>query len=332
MIISRTPVRISFFGGGTDYPDYYLRKSGAVLGTAINKYMYVSLNQLSECFEYKIRVGYSKSELVNSVDQIIHPSVRECLRYMNNIKGYLDIHIFSDLPAKTGLGSSSAFTVGFLNALYALKGKIVSKHQLADEARHIEQKLIPENVGSQDQFHAAFGGFNVIEFDGFGVRVRPVVITKEKKEALNRSMMVFYTGISRFASDVVKEQIDNTRSQSKDSYLEQMYQMVFTAEKIIAEKDEQSMIQELGTLLDEGWKLKKSLSSKVSTVTIDEMYDVAKKAGALGGKISGAGSGGFFTLFVPENKQENVRKALGQLLEVQCRFEEEGSQIIYYKN
>ncbi|QQR80448.1 MAG: kinase [Deltaproteobacteria bacterium] len=331
MIISRTPVRISFFGGGTDYPDYYQRYPGAVLGTTINKYVYVSLNQLSRFFEYKIRVGYSKSELVNDISEVIHPSVRECLRHME-IDGHLDIHIFSDLPAKTGLGSSSAFTVGFLHSLHTLKGQVVSKEQLADEARHIEQKLIPENVGSQDQFHAAFGGMNIIEFDESRIRVRPVIITNQKKKLLDDSMMVFYTGISRFASDVVKEQVDNTKSKSKDTYLNRMYNMVFEAEKIISTASSETVIKNLGELLHESWELKKELSSKVTNSTIDDMYAAARKAGAYGGKISGAGGGGFLTLFVEPAHQESVRRALHSHLEVDFHFEDNGSRIIYLNN
>lgn len=330
MIISRTPVRISFFGGGTDYADYYQRFPGAILGTTINKYVYVSLNQLSEFFEYKIRVGYSKSELVNSIGEILHPSVRECLRFMN-VEGHLDIHIFSDLPAKTGLGSSSAFTVGFLHCLYALKGQMVSQQKLAEEACHIEQNLIGENVGSQDQYHAAYGGLNIIEFSLKGIRVRPVVITREKKELLNHSMMVFYTGISRYASDVVSEQVQNTRSQSKDHYLSQMYKMVFEAEKIISSTSLSHIVVELGALLHKGWELKKSLSTKVSNSTIDEIYEKARRAGACGGKISGAGGGGFLTLLVEPERQETVRLALKDFLEVRFHFEEDGSQIIYLK-
>ena len=331
MIISRTPVRISFFGGGTDYRHYYERFPGAVLGTTINKYVYVSLNQLSEFFEYKIRVGYSKSELVNSIDEILHPSVRECLRFMK-VDGHLDIHIFSDLPAKTGLGSSSAFTVGFLHCLYALKGQMVSKQQLAQEARYIEQDLIPENVGSQDQYHAAYGGLNVIEFSADNIHIRPLVVSRQKKEILEKSMMVFYTGISRFASDLVKEQIDNTRSQSKDHYLVRLYHMVFEAEKIISDVSPSDMVKKLGLLLDESWELKKSLSSKVSNGMIDEIYRKARQAGACGGKISGAGGGGFLTLLVEPEYKEQVRRALKDFLEVHFCFEEDGSRIIYLKN
>src|SRR3990167_10521117 len=194
MIISRTPVRISFFGGGTDYPAFYERLPGAILGTTINKYTYVSINTLSEFFEHKIRIGYSKTELVKNLDEILHPSIRECLKH-KNISGNLDIHIFSDLPAKTGLGSSSSFTVGFLNALYALQGKIVTKQALAQEACHVEQQLIKENVGSQDQFHSAFGGFNIIEFDKQNIKVRPLIISKEKLKILEDHLMIFYTGL-----------------------------------------------------------------------------------------------------------------------------------------
>ncbi len=330
MIISRTPVRISFFGGGTDYPDYYSEADGAILGTTINQYVFVSLNRLSQFFEYKIRVSYSKSELVNTIDEIVHPSVRECLRFMK-AEGYLDIHHFSDLPAKTGLGSSSAFTVGFLQCLYALKGKVVSRERLADEARHIEQSLIAENVGSQDQYHAAFGGLNVMEFSKKGIRVRPLVISPSKKKALEASMMVFYTGISRFASEVVKEQVDNTKAKIKNNTLQRMYRMVFEAEKIVSDHSEEAMVRKLGELLDEGWELKKTLSTKVSNPTIDEMYRAAKTAGAYGGKLAGAGGGGFLTFFVHPKDQEAVRKALQPLLEVKFRFEENGSQIIYLK-
>ncbi len=331
MIISRTPVRVSFFGGGTDYREYYERESGAVLGTTINKYIYVSLNELSDFFEYKIRVAYSKSELVNSIADIVHPSVRECLKFMN-IDGNLDIHIFSDLPAKTGLGSSSAFSAGFLHCLYAMKGKLVSKQQLAAEVRYIEQQMIHENVGSQDQYHTSFGGLNIIEFNRERVLVRPVVISREKRDLLEKSTMVFYTGLSRFASEVVKEQIDNTKSRSKDSCLKRMGQMVFEAEKIISDISIDQMMKKLGELLHEGWELKKTLSGKISNSSINDMYSKALEAGAYGGKISGAGAGGFLMLFVDPACQKEVRRALSNFLELECRFEDEGSQIIYLKN
>ncbi|NGX30580.1 MAG: D-glycero-alpha-D-manno-heptose 7-phosphate kinase [Candidatus Anoxychlamydiales bacterium] len=331
MIISRTPVRISLFGGGTDYPAFYERHSGIVLGTTINKYTYVSVNTLSEFFEHNIRIGYSKTELVKKPEEIVHPSIRECLIH-KNISGNLDIHIFSDLPAKTGLGSSSSFTVGFLNALYAIEGTKTSKQQLALEACHVEQKLIKENVGSQDQFHAAYGGLNVIEFNPNHINVRPVIISLEKLQLLENSLIIFYTGLTRFASDVVKEQIDKTKTKSNDTYLLQMRDMVKTAEDIISTSSEDDMIKDLGLLLDESWQLKKQLSSKISNSKIDESYSKAKKAGAYGGKLCGAGSGGFLAILAPDNKKSEIRENLKNLLEVDFKFENQGSTIIYMKD
>ncbi|NGX63721.1 MAG: D-glycero-alpha-D-manno-heptose 7-phosphate kinase [Candidatus Anoxychlamydiales bacterium] len=331
MIISRTPVRISFFGGGTDYPAYYQRHSGAVLGTTINKYTYVSVNTLSEFFDHNIRIGYSKTELVKKPHEIIHPSIRECLLH-KNIDGNLDIHIFSDLPAKTGLGSSSSFTVGFLNALYALRGTKTSKQKLAEEAIHVEQKLIKENVGSQDQFHAAYGGLNIIKFDSNSINVSPVIISKEKLKIFQNSLMIFYTGLTRFASDVVKEQIDKTESKSNDDYLLKMHDMVYEAENLISHSSLEDFIKDLGSLLDESWQLKKQLSSKISNSKIDEAYQIAKQAGAYGGKLCGAGSGGFLALLAPENKKNEIRENLKNLLEVDFKFENQGSTIIYMKD
>jgi len=331
MIISRTPVRISLFGGGTDYPDYYNRNKGAILGTTINKYTYVSVNTLSEFFEHKIRIGYSKTELVKNVDDIIHPSVRECLKH-KNIDENLDVHIFADLPAKTGLGSSSSFTVGFLNALYALEGLKISKHSLAKEACHVEQNLIKENVGSQDQFHAAFGGFNVIEFEKDYINVRPLIISTEKLKILKDNLMIFYTGLTRFASNVVKEQIEKTKTKSNDHYLLKMHEMVYEAENIISNDSNDIFIKKLGCLLDESWNLKKQLSSKISNQIIDDAYNIAKNNGAYGGKLCGAGSGGFLAIIAPLNKQKNIKEKLKNLLEVDFEFENQGSTIIYMKD
>ncbi|MCH9634277.1 MAG: D-glycero-alpha-D-manno-heptose 7-phosphate kinase [Chlamydiae bacterium] len=331
MIISKTPVRISFFGGGTDYPSYYLKKNGAVLGTTINQYIYLSLNSLSPFFDYKIRVGYSKSEVVNSLDEIQHPSVRECLKYAELFEG-LDIHIFADLPARTGLGSSSAFTVGLLNALNAYKGKKSLKALLAEKALYVEQKLIQEKVGSQDQYHAAYGGLNVIEFSKEGVQVRPVIISNEKKTLLDNSLMLFYTGVKRYAEDILEEQITKTKSAENNSNLELMHEMVFEAESIISQLPPTEMLIELGHLMDQGWQLKRKLSSKISNNHIDELYSKAKLAGAYGGKLCGAGRGGFLLLMVPIDKQNSVREALSPLREVKFGFENEGSSIIYYNH
>jgi D-glycero-alpha-D-manno-heptose-7-phosphate kinase len=330
MIISRTPVRLSFLGGGTDFPRYYERHRGAVLGTTIDKYVYVSLNRLSPFFDYKIRVAYSKSELVNSVEEIAHPSVRECLRF-RNINGFLDVHFFSDLPARTGLGSSSSFTVGFLNALYALEGRLVPKKQLADEAIHIEQKMIKENVGSQDQVHASHGGLNVIEFGADGIKIQPLVISREKRELLEQAVMIFYTGETRYAHDVHEEQVSRTESGANDGFLKHMYDSVWKAVEIVSAAEPEAMIETLGRLLHENWLVKKSLASRVSNSLIDGLYERAVAAGAYGGKITGAGGGGFMAFIVPPDRRDQVRNALSGLLEVKFRFEDQGSTIIYMK-
>lgn len=329
MIISRTPVRVSFFGGGTDYREYFERKGGAVLGTTINKYLYVSLNRLSEFFTYKIRVSYSKSELVNHIDEIKHPSTREVLRF-KNVNGYIDIHIFSDLPSQTGLGSSSSFTVGFLNAIYAIQGIRVSKQHLAEEAIHIEQDMVKEKVGCQDQVHAAYGGLNIIEFSKAKISVRPVIISQEKGNLLQESSMFFYTGLTRYSSEILKEQIDATNSCSNDKYLGKMHQMVYEAEQIISDENPEYMIKRLGKLLHESWNLKKCLSSQITNDVIDNAYSKAIQAGAYGGKLAGAGRGGFLFLLTPKSRQQAVRKALSGLLEVDFKFENEGTKIIYF--
>ena len=328
MIISKTPVRISFFGGGTDYPSYYLNHSGAVLGTTIDKYIYISLNKLSPFFDYNIRIGYSKSELVNSIGEIQHPSIRECLRYYE-IEDSLDIHIFADLPARTGLGSSSAFTVGFLKALDLYTGRHSTQEELAHKALYIEQQLIGEKVGSQDQCHAAYGGFNLFEFSKQSINVTPVEIQDVNKSLLNDSLMLFFTGVKRYAEDILDEQIKKTQSSQNDQYLKQMYEMVFKAKTILEQHPQEGFLKAFGQLLDESWNLKKQLSSKISSSHIDDLYHKALEAGAKGGKLCGAGFGGFLLLVVPEMNQDRVRKALHPLMEVPLNFEESGSQIIY---
>ncbi|MBS3905132.1 MAG: hypothetical protein KGZ39_07390 [Simkania sp.] len=331
LIISRTPVRISLFGGGTDYPGYYSRHVGAVLGTTIDKYTHVSISTPGNYFDHRIRIGYSKTELVKTFDEIEHPSIRECLK-LKNCDSNLDIHIFSDLPAKTGLGSSSSFTVGFLNALYALRGMKVSKQVLAEEACFVEQELIRENVGSQDQFHAAFGGVNVIEFNADNKQIRPVIATPKRLKIFEEHLLLFYTGLTRYASEILKEQMERTHSLTNDAYLKRMYEMVFIAEDIIAHEAEDTMMSSLGRLLDESWSLKKQLSSKISNPIVDQAYETAKQAGAYGGKLCGAGSGGFLALLVPPSRQDAVKAALHNLMAVPVCFENSGSTIIYMKD
>jgi len=329
-IISQTPVRISFFGGSTDYPDYYARKPGAALGITIDKYTYVSLSSVSHFFNYRLRVSYSKIEEINTIEEIQHPSIRACLK-TKNISLPLDIHILSDLPAKTGLGSSSSFTVGFLNALYALQGSKISKQKLAEEACFIEQKVIGENVGSQDQFHAAFGGMNVIEFSSSFIKVRPLIISSEKRALFESHLLIFYTGITRFANEVVKEQLDKTKNFSNDKYLERIYEMVFEAEDLISHCSLTEMMPLLGRLLHDSWLLKKELSSQISNSFIDECYEKAMQCGAYGGKLCGAGSGGFLALLVPPASQACLRATLSHLREVHFQLESEGSSIIFMK-
>lgn len=330
IIVSRTPVRISFFGGGTDYPNYFVEKPGSVVGACIDKYTHISISTPQPFFEHKYRIAYSRTELTSSTDLIEHPSIRECLK-RKAIDRHLDVHIFSDLPARTGLGSSSSFTVGFLNALYALEGKRVTRQLLAEEACYIEQQMIRENVGSQDQFHAAYGGLNIFTFSQKGVTARPLLISKKKRQLLEGSLMLFYTGITRFASKILSEQMEKTTAKQNDEYLMRMHEMVDQFEHVVSECDASELLQAFGAMLDEGWQLKKNLSSQISRGDIDEAYEKAKKAGALGGKLCGAGGGGFLLLLVPEESQDAVRAALHPMIEVPFHFEDEGTKIIYMK-
>lgn len=328
MIISRTPFRISFFGGGTDYPVWYTENGGAVLNTTIDKYCYISCRYLPPFFKHKYLIRYRLREEVSSVSQIKHPSVRECLKFMRIDRGIEIVHT-SDLPARSGIGSSSTFTVGFLNALYALKGRMVGKRCLASNALYIEQDIIGENVGSQDQVAAAFGGLNRIEFNGKeSFLVQPITVDQSKVKELQDHLMFFFTGFSRTASEIAAEQIQNTSS--KTAVLYAMKDMVEEAVNVLNSRREK--IGRFGELLEESWKLKKSLSSRVTTDVIDGMYDTAVKAGAIGGKLCGAGGGGFMLLFVPPRKQRMVKEALRELLYVPFHFETLGSQITLYAN
>ena len=323
MIISRTPFRISFFGGGTDYPVWYRENGGAVLATSIDKYCYITGRYLPPFFEHKWRIVYSQTELVNSLEEIHHPSVRETLRFMD-IKDGVEIHHDGDLPARTGLGSSSAFTVGFLNALHGLKGDTPGKKQLAEEAITIEQEIIRENVGSQDQITAAFGGLNRIDFNDEGFKVNPINLRPERQEELENHLMLFFTGISRTASQIAGEQIKQTPNKKKE--LDEMYGMVGSAIKIL---ENHGGIGDFGRLLHENWILKRSLSGKISSLYIDYIYETALNSGAIGGKLLGAGGGGFILFFVEPELREKVRKSLQGLLYVPFRFENTGSSIIY---
>lgn len=329
MIISKTPVRISLFGGGTDYPAYYENNPAAVLGTTIDKYIYISVHPLQHFFDYKLRVGYSKVELVNSVNEIQHPSVRECLKFFGIDEG-IDIHIFAELPARTGLGSSSSFTVGFIHALKEFMRHKASKEILAKESLFVEQQLIKEKVGSQDQYHAAYGGLNEIIFSKENIECLPIDIEEDRKNLLDRSLMLFYTGIKRYAEDILDEQIKKTKSLKNNEYLKEMYALVKEAKNLLVEASDFQFEKAFGELMHESWQLKCKLSSQITSAYIDSLYTKARDAGALGGKLCGAGRGGFLLLFVPKESQENVRKALHPLMEIDFNFEDQGSTILYH--
>lgn len=324
MIISRTPFRISFFGGGTDYPAYYRDHGGACLSMTINKYCYLTCRYLPPFFDYKSRVVWSRTELVHDNADIQHPSVRATLRYLGIDRG-MEIHHNGDLPARTGLGSSSSFTVGLLHALYALKGEIKSKMQLAKEAIHIEQVALAENVGVQDQIAAAFGGLNRIEMqtnDEF--QVSPLIVSRDRLKAFGDHLMMFYTGVSRSASEIAGEQIKAIPK--KSSELRTMYNLVQAGQSILAGNGD---LNEFGRLLHETWRMKRALSARISTDLVDEIYAAARREGALGGKLLGAGGGGFVLLFAPPERQEHIRAALKDFLHVPFGFDFSGSQILY---
>lgn len=327
MIITRTPFRISFFGGGTDYPTWYRQNGGAVLATTIDKYCYVSCRYLPPFFEHRHRIVYSKIENVQTVDEIVHPAVRAILADMGPDRG-LEIHHDGDLPARSGLGSSSSFTVGLVHTLMALEGKYASKDFLAAQAIRLEQDVMKEHVGSQDQVSAAYGGFNIIEFtrdDHF--IVSPMILAKARTEELQSHLMLFFTGLSRFASEVAKSKIDNFAKKERE--LRRMGEMV--TEAIMILQSGGTSVLEFGRLLAEAWEYKRSLSDKVTTPEIDDIYDAGRRAGAIGGKLLGAGGGGFLLLFAPPEAQPAVRAALKHLVHVPFRFENDGSRVVLYQ-
>lgn len=327
MIIVRTPFRVSFFGGGTDYPAWYQEHGGAVLATTIDKYCYLTCRYLPPFFEHKYRVVYSKIETVNHPSEFNHPAVKAVLEWMNWDKG-IEIHHDGDLPARSGLGSSSSFTVSLINALNAMQGRLVTKEQLALDAIHVEQKVIGENVGSQDQTSAALGGFNKIEFKQNGsIQASPVIVQAERQHELQSHLMLFFTGFSRIASEIAQSKIENLKH--RETELKAMHGMVDEALGILS--NPQTSILEFGKLLHHSWLYKRELSNKVSTPEIDVIYEDAMKAGATGGKILGAGGGGFLLLFVRPELQERVKQALHHLIHVPFQFEDSGSRVVLYQ-
>lgn len=324
MIITQTPFRMSFFGGGTDFPSYYKEHGGAVISTSFDKYCYVTVRHLPPFFDYKTHLTYSKEEKVSSVADIKHPAIRNAMEWL----GMDDIRLTyeSDLPARSGLGTSSSFAVGMLEAFYALKGQYADKRKLADDAIYLERTLCAESGGVQDQIAAAFGGLNRINFSRDGYSVNPVIISPRRKQRLNKSLMLFFTGFSRFSSDIQKG--TEVSMKDKTSLLKEMYGLVDEAEKVLVSADRS--LDEFGRLLDYTWKLKRGISGGISTDTIDGQYQKALDAGALGGKLLGAGGGGFLLFYVPEDKQAAVRKAMGGLLYVPFKFENDGTKVIHY--
>lgn len=323
MIITQTPFRMSFFGGGTDLPAFYNEHGGAVVSTSFDKYCYVNVRHLPRFFDYSTEISYSKLERVTALDDIQHPAIREAMKYLDMHEIRLTYE--ADLPARSGLGTSSSFAVGMINAFYALKGKYADKITLADDAIYLERVLCAESGGVQDQIAASFGGLNRINFSSDGYTVDPIIISEERKKMLNDNLMLFFTGFSRFSSQIQA----STQSAIKDktAQLLEMYSLVDDAEQVLTSKGD---LNEFGRLLNHTWKLKRGITSKISTDSIDALYKKAIKAGALGGKLLGAGGGGFLLFYVESDKRESVKKALENLLYVPFQFENGGTRVIHY--
>jgi D-glycero-alpha-D-manno-heptose-7-phosphate kinase len=327
MIISRTPFRVSFFGGGTDYPAWYQEHGGAVLATTIDKYCYISVRELPPFFDHRFRIVYSIVENVKQIDEIRHPAVRAVLTRLAVAKG-LEIHHDGDLPARSGLGSSSAFTVGLISALHALEGRYTTSETLATEAIHVEQCMLREAVGVQDQITTAFGGFNHITFRSDGsFHINPMVLPAERLQTLQDHLMLVFTGMSRIAGDVAQAQLDDLKHHQSD--LRAVHEMVAEAIAILASPARD--LTEFGRLLHQAWTIKRTLSARVSNPVVDALYEAARRAGAIGGKLLGAGGGGFMLLFVRPEERARVTAALGERIVVPVKFESAGSKIVLYQ-
>ena len=327
MVITSTPLRISFFGGGTDYPVWYRQFGGSVLSTTIDKSCFVTCRWLPPFFEYHSRISYSKVENVSSNSVIEHPAVRGCLQHLGMDEG-VEIHHIADLPARTGLGTSSAFTVGLLLGLYALRDQMRDKHTLAMEAIHVEQDLLREAVGAQDQVSAAYGGLNRIDFHPDGsIDVKRIVAAQNRLADLEQHLALYFTGFARTASEIAREQLRVTPQREKE--LKMMHQLVNEAEAILASPN--GSVQDFGRLLHEGWKIKRTLTQKITNSSIDEIYEAGLQAGALGGKLLGAGGGGFMLFFIPPEKRAALRTRLKKLLCVPFAFSNRGSHVAVYE-
>ena len=323
MIITQTPFRMSFFGGGTDFPGFYKEHGGAVISTTFDKYCYVNVRHLPRFFDYSTELSYARTERVTDVEDIEHPAIREAMKYLDMHEIRLTYE--ADLPARSGLGTSSSFAVGMLNAFYALKGKYADKRRLADEAIYLERTLCKESGGVQDQIAASFGGLNRINFSAEGYEVNPIIISRERKRQLNRNLMLFFTGFSRLSADI-QEATRQARS-SKTQQLLEMLDLVDEAERVLTSGAD---LNEFGRLLDYTWKLKRGISDRISSNSIDSFYAKGIAAGALGGKLLGAGGGGFLLFYVEEEKREAVHKAMEELLYVPFQFESSGTRVLHF--
>lgn len=315
---------MSFFGGGTDMESFFKENGGSVLSTTFDKYCYVNVRHLPRFFDYSTELSYSKTERVTNIDDIEHPAIRNAMKMLDMHEIRLTYE--ADLPARSGLGTSSSFAVGMLNAFYALKGKYASKKQLADEAIYLERVLCDEAGGWQDQIAASFGGFNRIDFNADGYTVHPVIVSPQRKQQLNNNLMMFFTGFTRFSSEIQKA--NKLDDESKAKQLKQMLTLVDEAESILT--DQSKDLDDFGRLIDVTWKLKRQTGKSVSTSNIDNLYDKGISAGALGGKLLGAGGGGFLVFYVTPEKQAAVKEAMEDLLYIPFKFEDSGTQVIYY--
>lgn len=324
MIITKTPFRMSFFGGGTDIEEFFREYGGAVLSTTFDKYCYVNVRHLPRFFNYSTELSYSKTERVTDVEDIQHPAIRNAMKLLDMHEIRLTYE--ADLPARSGLGTSSAFAVGMLNAFYALKGKYADKKTLADTAIYLERVLCNEIGGWQDQIAASYGGFNRINFNADHYEVLPVIISPERKKQLNGNLMMFFTGFTRFSSDV--QQANGRSRKDKIAQLKEMHVLVNEAEKVLT--NPRTDLDDFGRLLDTTWKLKRQTGEAVSTNNIDVLYEKGLAAGALGGKLLGAGGGGFIVFYVQPEKQDAVRTAMSDLLYIPFEFENGGTRVIHY--
>ncbi len=325
MIITKTPFRMSFFGGGTDMENFFREYGGAVLSTTFDKYCYVNVRHLPRFFDYSTELSYSRTERVTDVENIEHPAVRNAMKMLDMHEIRLTYE--ADLPARSGLGTSSSFVVGMLNAFYCLKGKYVDKKRLANEAIYLERVLCNEAGGWQDQIAASFGGMNRIEFNKGGTyEVRPIIIHPDRKKQLNENLLMFFTGFTRFSSDIQK--VNQVGYNEKIKQLQQMYSLVDDAQNVLEDKN--SDLDDFGRLLNATWKLKRQIGGAITTDSIDGLYERGISAGACGGKLLGAGGGGFFVFYVQPEKRDAVMDAMKDLLYVPFCFEDEGTKVIHY--